>query len=92
MEKMVRKQVYIEAGQEASLKRRAKDLGVSESDLIRQGIDRVVVHPSTAHADTRAWEEELAFIRARAKTSSSGEKRTWRREDLYEDRLKPLSR
>lgn len=37
MGKMVRKQVYIEQRQEAILKRRAAQLGVTEAELIRQG-------------------------------------------------------
>ena len=38
MARMVRKQVYIEARQDAWLKRRAAELGVSEVELIRRGL------------------------------------------------------
>ena len=36
MSRMIRKQVYIEPEQEELLKRRAKELGISEAALIRQ--------------------------------------------------------
>ena len=39
MNRMVRKQIYLDPEQAARLKRRAKELGVSEADLIRRCID-----------------------------------------------------
>jgi len=36
----VRKQIYIDAEQEAALKRLAKDKGISGAEIIRQAIDR----------------------------------------------------
>ena len=41
MTRMVRKQIYIEAEQEQLLKQRARELGVSEAELIRRGIYKV---------------------------------------------------
>ena len=41
MEKMVRKQVYLEARQDQELKRRAKASGASEAELIRLALDRL---------------------------------------------------
>ncbi|MBI2266449.1 MAG: ribbon-helix-helix domain-containing protein [Armatimonadetes bacterium] len=35
--KMVRKQICIEAGQEARLKRISRELGIPEAEIIRQG-------------------------------------------------------
>jgi len=40
MRRMVRKQVYIEPGQDARLKRQAALLGVTEAALIRRAIDQ----------------------------------------------------
>ncbi len=37
---MIRKQLYLEAGQDAKVKRLARRFGCSESDVIRQAIDR----------------------------------------------------
>ncbi|HXG36686.1 MAG TPA: hypothetical protein VNL15_06940 [Dehalococcoidia bacterium] len=83
---MMRKQVYIDAEQERLLKRRAKALGVSESELIRRGILQAG-RGGMVVRDSQAWEEELAFIRERARIQELGKKRGWTREELYEDRL-----
>lgn len=39
---MVRKQVYIEERQEALLKRLSKTMGMPQSEIIREGIDRAI--------------------------------------------------
>lgn len=92
MARMVRKQVYIEPEQDRLLKRRAKELGVTESDLIRRGIDQV----DRAHAglplDRAAWEEELTFIRERARIQELSRTRGWTREELYQERFERFSR
>jgi hypothetical protein len=88
---MVRKQVYIEPAQDARLKRRAADLGVTESELIRRGID-LVTEPAAQSRDEQAWEEEMAFILERARTLPAPEHgepvigRRWPREEMYEER------
>lgn len=66
MAPMVRKQVYIGQEQDTLLKRQAHELGVTESRLIREGIDRVAAVPPAHPLDRRPWEAELAFLRARA--------------------------
>jgi hypothetical protein len=63
MSKMVRKQVYIEAHQEALLKRLSKQQGVTEAELIRAGIVRLLPGSSAAN-DSSLWDEEKRFIRA----------------------------
>ena len=40
MTQMVRKQIYIPKRQQLLLKRKAKAVGISEAELIRQAIDR----------------------------------------------------
>lgn len=83
----VRKQLYIEAWQEKMLKRRAKELNVSEAGLIRQGLDMVLARAEGPVPDPQTWEEEQAFIRERAKIPALGAERTWTREELYDERL-----
>ena len=39
MQKMVRKQIYLEAAQDETLKRRAKETGLAEAELIRASLD-----------------------------------------------------
>ncbi len=91
MARMVRKQVYIEPGQEELLKRRAKQLGVTESDLIRMGIEQMGAAASVP-VDEVAWQDELTFIRERARLQALGRARGWTRDDLYEERLQRFSR
>ncbi len=92
MTRMVRKQVYIELDQERLLKRRAKELGVTESDLIRRGIDQVDRTLADSHSDRVAWQDELTFIVERARSHELGRKRGWTREELYQERLERLPR
>ncbi|MFH1951541.1 MAG: CopG family transcriptional regulator [Pseudomonadota bacterium] len=40
MTQMIRKQIYIQPAQDATLKQRAMMLGVTEAELIRRAIDR----------------------------------------------------
>lgn len=92
MARMVRKQIYIEREQDRLLKRRAKELGVTESDLIRRGIDQVDRTHAGLPLDRAAWDDELTFIRERARVQELGLTRGWTREELYEERLERLSR
>ena len=92
MGRMVRKQIYIEPEQARQLKQQAKELGVTESDLIRRGIRQVGPSPAAAPLDRQAWQEELAFIQKRARRKALGRQRNWTREELYEERLQHFSR
>lgn len=93
MSRMVRKQIYLEPEQEKRLKQQAKALGVSEAELIRRGIDRVTRLPAGGPLDSKAWQDELAFIRKRARRwKALGQTRRWTREVLYAERLPGVSR
>jgi len=63
----VRKQIYIDAEQEAALKRLAKDKGISEAEIIRQAIDRYAQSlPSPAiSVHGNGSERDSAFDRSR---------------------------
>lgn len=41
MSRMVRKQIYIEPRQEEILKRRAKEMRITEAELVRRAIDQI---------------------------------------------------
>src|SRR6266542_3433554 len=87
MGRMVRKQVYIELEQDRLLKQRSAELGVTESALIRKGIDHVTNGRDARPLDDQAWEEELAFIEERARTlPATGGERGWTREEIYDER------
>jgi len=94
MTRMVRKQVYIEPRHEVLLKRLARRRGVSEAELIREAIDRQIGSGSgrgLSHflpSDPVAWEEAYQFmLDLHARGPVAGQARTWKREDLYEERL-----
>jgi hypothetical protein len=95
MGRMIRKQVYIEEEQDALLKQRACALGVTESWLIRQGIDQALRTRVEPYRDRQAWQDALAFMRERQQLVGKvppQEGRGWTREELYEERLAPFSR
>jgi len=77
MARKARKQLYIEARQEKILKRRGKELDVSEVELISQGLDLVLARGESPVPDPHACEEERAFIRERAKIPALGGERSW---------------
>ncbi len=87
MGRMVRKQVYIEAGQDARLKRRAAELGVTEAELIRRSLERLG-HAPGLPPDPRAWAEARAVIVRRLHLEAPQTGRAWTREELYDDRLR----
>ena len=85
---MVRKQVYIEPGQERFLKRRAAELGVTEADLIRQGISLLAQTPGVQAPDPDAWADEEATLEQRAGLAPSRPGRwRFRRDEIYQERL-----
>lgn len=84
---MVRKQIYIDPAQERLLKRKASQLHVSESELIRDGIEKVLAAGLARHRDVRAWETEKKFIRSLVKKGAAAGKRTWKREDVYDRKV-----
>ncbi len=92
MGQMVRKQVYIEPAQEASLKKQAKKLGITEAEIIRRAIDRQMVHLIPALRDLSAWEREKEFIAERMAGKPLPGGRKFKREEAYEERLKRYGR
>lgn len=94
MSRMVRKQVYIEPEQEALLKRRARELHVTEAELIRRGIDQVAIGSlrPVPSLDQQAWAEAKAFAKRRRRPIVPQTGRKWTREELYDERLDRLSR
>jgi len=91
MGRMVRKQIYIKPEQEEALESRSKELGISESELIRQYIDDGTARPSAAERK-KAWQKELAFMKERAKMRVPQTGRTWTRDELYAERFERYSR
>lgn len=87
---MIRKQVYIEKHHDRMLKRRAKQLGVTEAELIRKALDGVETGSLARRhtTDAAAAQEALAFMRSLSVPSFGRPRgREWTRESLYEDRI-----
>jgi hypothetical protein len=88
---MIRKQIYIAQEQEEQLKRRSKELGISEAALIRHCIQEAVDHPTSGERE-KVRQELLASMKERAKIQVPQTGRTWTREELYEERLERYPR
>ena len=85
MSRMIRKQIYLEAAQDAVLKHRAQELGMSEAALIRWCLDSI--GQQALPLDQQAWDDELAFLQRRMQTvPSRAGRRHWTREELYAER------
>ncbi len=81
---MIRKQLYIDPQQDAALKRKARDLGLSEAELVRRALDAALLEPQ--HSVTprpsvlqALLEDALAFSRTHQPTDGY----TYNREDAY---------
>ncbi|MCX8062139.1 MAG: ribbon-helix-helix protein, CopG family [Anaerolineales bacterium] len=87
---MVRKQIYIPKRQHILLKQLAKAQGISESELIRQAIDREIlgeVNQPTKTAHHTAWQEIVSFIRERQQAvGGATQPLLWDREAIYAER------
>jgi hypothetical protein len=84
---MIRKQLYIEPRQDAVLEHLAQKLGLSEAELIRQAIDRLLSAVPAGMRDLDAWEQEKNLIADRLAAGAIPGTREWDRQAGYEDRL-----
>ncbi|GEA13955.1 CopG family transcriptional regulator [Moorella sp. E308F] len=84
MERMIRKQLYLNAEQNFILKQRAKEMGITEAELVRRAITSHISTAKWQKKDVRAWEEEKKFIQQLIKQGPAKGQRTWKREELYE--------
>ena len=82
---MIRKQVYLVRRQDRLLKARAKQLGVTEAELIRQSLDQSLTSPASAiRPNLEAWEALMRSVRRRMKLKVPQAPRTWTRDELYD--------
>ncbi len=94
MTQLVRKQIYILKRQEALLKRKAKTVGISEAELIRQAIDHNLEGGGQRpfRRDPEAWEKAYKFMLSRQVRGATTEPYRWKREDAYEERFRRYDR
>lgn len=86
MNHMKRKQIYILPDQDRRLRALARRHGKTESQLIREGVERILNDPLRPRRDPAAWDRALAFIDSLIRKGPIKGGRSWKREDLYERR------
>ena len=94
MTQMIRKQIYIQKSQEVRLKKVAEARGISEAEIIRRALD-VELKRAGYHLayDNEAWQRLYNAILEMDKLPPVPQKkRNWKREDLYEERMKRYDR
>ena len=90
--RMVRKQIYITDDQERRLKYRAESEGRSEAEIVRECIDQSLSRPAARSLSREeSWARQVRFMKERLSLQVPQRERTWRREDLYEERLSRLA-
>ena len=87
---MLRKQLYISDEHERALKARARELGVSEAELVRRMLDGLLLDGGTGLAGTVAMEALEGFLEEGDRLAESHrfpEGYLFHRDELYEDRV-----
>ncbi len=85
MSDLIRKQLYITKRQESILKVKAKELGVTEAEIVREALDKAAYQIAYPRNSMEKWQEELSFINERiAGRQTNQTERAWKREDLYD--------
>ncbi|MEW6401688.1 MAG: CopG family transcriptional regulator [Chloroflexota bacterium] len=95
MSQMVRKQIYIQKSQEERLKKVAEARGVSEAEIIRRALENELRLQSVYRPayDQQAMKRIVAFWEEMDKRGPVEPRlRDWKREDLYEERMKRYDR
>jgi hypothetical protein len=86
---MVRKQIYLKKRQVKAIQQKAEVMGINESELIRQAIDRDLYGGEglPTRPDPAAWEEIESFLSLLDGKPQEGKPYHFDRNELYEDRL-----
>jgi hypothetical protein len=85
MGRMVRKQMYMDERLDQELARTAKQMGVSQAEVVRRAVEAFVSDPrgageSLAMRELREWWAKIDALGV----GSGPEGRTWTREELHE--------
>ncbi len=84
MSNLIRKQFYISKAHDALLKNRAKQMGVSEAELVRRALETQASTINLKDDTVNLWQEEQTFFQQLMANNYEQKKRSWKREDLYE--------
>ena len=84
MARMIRKQIVLDPEQERALAEHALARGVSQSQLIREAIDALLVEADARERRMKAWEETLKASERAALDGVGSRGQKWTREELHE--------
>jgi hypothetical protein len=88
MADMVRKQIYLKTRQIRAIQKKADDLGVSESELIRRAIDSELRGAAPGfYPDPEAKEALRKFLLTYQPEELEGPPYRFNREEIYNERL-----
>lgn len=83
---MIRKQLYLEEHQDRALKKRAKELGVSEAELVRRALNKELTDtPQSKPKRSEALTALFALADDIAKTHRFGDGYQFDRQALHEE-------
>jgi hypothetical protein len=88
-EHMVRKQIYLPKQQNQTLKRLAKQRGISEAEVIRQALDREAeLAVPVVHDSRKALENIFSYVESLRNRPEFMQDKPYKfnREELYEER------
>jgi len=82
---LIRKQLYITLEQENFLKQKAKKMGITQAELVREALDSHTYTVDYNKRNIEKWQEEVEFIKTGMLPKDDSHKgQTWKREDLYD--------
>ncbi|MEO8357988.1 MAG: CopG family transcriptional regulator [Chloroflexota bacterium] len=88
-EPMIRKQMYLSRRQNKTLKRLAKQRGISEAEVIRQALEREsALSVPAIHDSRKALEKIFDYVESLRKRTEfmQGKPYKFNRDDLYDER------
>jgi hypothetical protein len=80
----IRKQLYIDPEQDATLKRLSGELQVSEAELVRRALRSHALQLPGGRREPKAWERERRFLAQLKNAGPVAGGRTWTREEIYD--------
>ena len=86
MAQMIRKQIYIDAEHERFLKRRSRELGVTEAEVVRQALAEAQRQQTTRNRQ-QALDDFLSYISEHRTFDAPPTGWKFNREELYDERL-----
>jgi hypothetical protein len=89
---MIRKQLYLDEHHDRALKERARELGLSEAEVVRRALDAALeMERGASPRASSALDDFLASAAEIARRGGSAG-RAWTRDDLHDERLKRWQR